>query len=126
MDFNRITLLGRVGTKPEIRAMDNGRTMLRMRVATSHRWRDAGDDWQEETDWHSVVAFGPLADRLEGKLGKGDLVFVDGRMRVRTYKAADGQPRVSSEIRARTIKGLPGRDLAKTRGQDDASADIPF
>lgn len=133
--FNRILLLGHLGDDPEVRPTGSGRTLTKLRLATNHRWRDDRDEWQEETDWHSVVLFGPAAERVQRRARKGDLVLVEGRLRMRIWKADDGSRRQSPEVQARRVqvlgRFLPTAGLEEGAGQRGADGpagdeDIPF
>ena len=128
--FNHITLLGHLGAEPEDRTTPSGRAMAHLRLATNHSWRDRNDEWQEETDWHRVVVFGPAAERLRGRASKGDLVLVDGRLRMDRWTMEDGTRRTTAEVRARSVRVLGRPRLATNEtvpGGGGASADdIPF
>ncbi len=128
--FNRITLLGHLGAEPESRPTSVGRVMTRLRLATNHSWRDDREEWKEETDWHRIVTFGPAAERVQQRAHKGDLLLVEGRLRMRTWKADDGSKRLSPEVVASRIQIL-GRLSSQDGGRatappDSLDEDVPF
>ena len=111
--FNRVTLMGRLGGDPELRTTPQGALVAHLRLTTNHRWKD-GDDWVEETYWHSVVAYDNLAYLVRGRAVRGDLVPVEGRLRVSTWTGEDGKPKSRTEVVAQTIQvvghGRPAGD----------------
>jgi len=128
--YNRITLLGHLGAEPESRPTSIGRAMTRLRLATNHSWRGEQDEWKEETDWHRIVTFGPAAERVQGRAHKGDLVLVEGRLRMRVWQADDGSKRTSPEVVASRVQVL-GRVQSSEGGHpptstDSLDDDVPF
>ncbi len=124
--FNHITLLGHLGGDPELRTTVNGRALTRMRLATTHSWRDDNNEWQEQTDWHTVVLFGPAAERVHGRAHKGDLLLVDGRMRMREWTTDDGLRRTTPEVRARRVRVLGRQQVVPGGlGTDVSPAGLP-
>ena len=82
--INRADLLGNLGTDPEFRHTPEGVVLARLRVATSRSWKDRSTgDWKEATEWHDVVVW--QAERLKGRLAKGDKVHLSGRLRTREW-----------------------------------------
>ena len=91
--LNKVILIGRLGKNPEIYTFDNGNKRITVSLATSERYRDREDIWQEQTDWHNIVAIGNLAnDIAEGRrnYSKGDLMYVEGKLRYRQYTNQNG------------------------------------
>lgn len=113
--LNNVLLLGHLGGAPEVRATQAGRPILKISLATNRHWRvgggDADGEWREETDWHRVVLFGPLAERLRDRMDKGDLILIEGRLSRRTWRAEDGTMRSVSEVVAHraVVLGRPVR-----------------
>lgn len=102
--INQLTLIGRIGGEPEIRTLEGGTTVARFSVATSESYKDKSGQWQENTEWHTVVAWRELADRC-GALRKGALVCVIGKVTYRKYEK-DGQQRTITEVVASTVRRL--------------------
>lgn len=107
MDLNRVTLLGRLGADPEVRRTQSGDPIANFRVATGERWKDKQTGEQKErTEWHTVVAFGPLAQIAEKYLQKGSRVMVEGELRTRKWQDKDGADRYSTEV---VVQGFNGK-----------------
>ena len=102
--INRVTLLGRVGTDPEMQYTPNGTAVTKLRLATD-RHRSNGDT---ETDWHSVVCWDKLAEAVNNYVGKGQRVYVDGRLVQSSWETDDGQRRHRTEVHASEVVFLDG------------------
>ncbi len=99
--LNKVLLIGRLGKDPEVTTFDNGSRKISATLATSERYRDRDNNWVEQTDWHNIVAWGNLAnDIAEGRrnYAKGDLMYVEGRLRTRQYTDQQGIVRYVTEI----------------------------
>ena len=102
MSINRIVIVGNLGRDPQTFGNGDDTTKVtRLSIATDRVWRDADGNRQEATDWHPVVAFGPLAE-LAAKLEKGDPVAIEGRGQTRRFEQ-DGETVYAYEIVARTV-----------------------
>ena len=105
--INKVILLGNVGADPEVRALDGGKKVARIRVATTERYTDQQGNKQEQTEWHSVTLWGGLADVVDKYVHKGSQVYIEGKIRTREYEAK-GEKRYATEIIANDMK-LIGR-----------------
>jgi len=128
--LNKVILIGRLGKNPEIYTFDNGNKRITVSLATSERYRDREDNWQEQTDWHNIVAIGNLAnDIAEGRrnYSKGDLMYVEGKLRYRQYTNQNGQLCSITEILAdRMMQLSPARPATQSSyGQPYAPAPEP-
>lgn len=103
--INKVILLGNVGVDPEVRALDGGKKVARVRVATTERYTDQQGNKQEQTEWHSVTLWGGLADVADKYLHKGSQVYIEGKIRTREYEAK-GEKRYATEIMANDMKLL--------------------
>lgn len=100
---NKVILIGRFGKDPEVTTFENGNKKVSVTLATSERYRDRDGNWVEQTDWHNIVVFGNLAlDIADHKrnYSKGDLMYVEGKLRNRQYTDQQGQIRNVTEIAA--------------------------
>lgn len=102
---NRVILVGNM-TRDAETAAGPSTTVTRLRVATNSVWRDAEGNRQEQAEFHSVVAFGRLAEICAAYCLKGRRVYIDGRLRTREYEGTDGLRRHTTEIVAETMKLL--------------------
>ena len=108
--LNKVMLIGNLGADPEIRSTTSGTRVATISLATSRSWTGSGGDQQEKTEWHRVIAWDKLADIVERYLKKGDRVYIEGRIEYRQWEGQDGQTRYTTEIRAREMIMLGGRD----------------
>lgn len=118
--LNKVMLIGRLGRDPEIIHFENGGKKMTVTLATSERYRDREGNWQDQTEWHNVVAWGNLAVDIAEKRRnyiKGDLLFVEGRVKTRQYTDGQGVNRSITEIVAEKMNlisksGSPNQFLA--------------
>ena len=118
---NKVTLIGRVGKDPEIKTFASGNKVANITLATTERYKDRNGEQKEETEWHSVQAFGKLADVVERFVHKGSLLYLDGKIRTRSYEA-DGRTMYRTEILADHIQMLDRRENRPALGPDE---DLP-
>jgi single-strand DNA-binding protein len=140
---NKVILVGRLGTDPEVKTISGGNTVAKLSVATSENWTDKEGQKQERTEWHRVVVWGKLAELCGRFLSKGRQVYLEGRLQTRSWEDQQGQKRYTTEIVANTIQFLgaaAGATSTTTSAQDqefpaqnfgpepsfDASEEIPF
>ncbi|ELT8232554.1 single-stranded DNA-binding protein [Salmonella enterica] len=96
---NKVILVGHLGQDPEMRYMPNGGAVANLRIATSESWRDKQTGEQKEnTEWHTVVIFGKLAEVAGEYLRKGSQVYIEGQLRTRKWQGQDGQDHYSTEV----------------------------
>jgi single-strand DNA-binding protein len=108
--INKVILIGHLGRDPEIRYMQNGSPVASLNIATSRRWRNKQtNEMVEETEWHRVSVFGQQAEHCGNYLSKGRMVYVEGRLKTRSYDDKDGVKRYSTDIIAETVQFLGGR-----------------
>lgn len=107
--INRVTLLGNLGSDPELRFTQNGQAVLNMRIATTETYLDKDKQRQERTDWHNVVLWGKRAEALAKFLGKGSSLLVEGSIRTSSYDDREGNKRYKTEIIASNVVLTGGR-----------------
>lgn len=108
--INKVTLIGNLGADPEVRHLEGGVAVARFSLATNENYQDKDGNWQTQTEWHNVVAWRGLAERVERSLKKGMLVFVEGKISYRKYTTQDGQERYVTDIVANNIRILEKRE----------------
>ncbi len=111
--INKVTLIGHLGADPEVRHLEGGTSVARFSLATNENYQDKGGNWQTQTEWHNVVAWRNLADRVERYLKKGMLVYVEGKISYRKYTTQEGQERYVTDIVANNIRILEKRDSSE-------------
>ena len=106
--LNKATLIGYLGTDPEIRTTTSGVRVAQLSLATSRRWTDREGHMQEKTQWHRIVVWDSLPGAfasVEKYLRKGARVYVEGEIDYRSYEDAAGITRWTTEIRASDVLG---------------------
>ncbi|MCF0167708.1 MAG: single-stranded DNA-binding protein [Bacteroidales bacterium] len=106
---NKVILVGNVGRDPEVRHLEGGAAVANFSLATTERFRDRNGETREMTEWHTIVAWRNLADLAEKFIRKGSQIYVEGRIRSRSYDDQNGQKRTAFEILADTIQLLDRR-----------------
>ncbi len=114
--LNKAMLIGRLGADPEIRYTNNNVPVANLSLATNTTYRDKDGNNQENTEWHRVVAFNKLAEIAENYLGKGRLVYIEGRLQTRQWEDKDGNTKYTTEIIANTLNMLGGRGDGQSQG----------
>lgn len=104
--LNKVMLIGRLGKDPEAYHFDSGRIKVSFPLATSDSYTNKEGVKVEETEWHNVVMWSKQAEIAEKYLRKGKLVFIEGRIKTRTWDDKDGNKRYTTEIEAATFTML--------------------
>ncbi len=117
--LNRATLIGNVGRDPELRKTPQGNSVCTLRVATTEFYRGRNGERREVTDWHSVVLWDRLAEIAVQKIHKSDRIYVEGKLRTRSFEK-DGITRHVTEIIAQNIIILS----RKPREESEADTDV--
>lgn len=106
---NKVIIVGNLGEDPNARALPSGGAVSNFRVATSEEWKDKQTgDKQSRTEWHSLVAFGKLAEICNQYLHKGSKVYIEGSLRTRQWEK-EGQKHYTTEIVASEMQMLDSR-----------------
>ncbi|AEV33957.1 single stranded DNA-binding protein [Owenweeksia hongkongensis DSM 17368] len=142
--LNKVMLIGNLGKDPEVRTFEGGNMLARFPLATSESYTSRQTNEKvTQTEWHNVVCRRGLAEIAEKYLHKGDKVYIEGRIKTRSWDDASGEKKYSTEIHADTMTMLgsprdgqqnggdsstggnkPANDFAKSGGDEDN--DLPF
>lgn len=129
---NKVILVGNVGIDPEVRTMESGVKMARVRLATTERLYDRQtNETKEHTEWHTVMLWRGLADVADRFVRKGTQLYIEGRLRTREWTDKDGNKRYTTEIMADTMNLLgrrgdtPAVDSGAGYGGGTQSASAP-
>ena len=96
---NKVILVGNLGKDPEIRHLENGAAVANFSIATSENYKDRKTGEKvSQTEWHNIVAWRGLAEIAEKYLKKGHKVYIEGKLKTRTWQDQDGNNRYSTEI----------------------------
>ena len=107
--LNKVILIGRLGKDPEITTFESGNRKMSVTLATTERYRDRDNNWVDQTEWHNLVAWGNLANDIAEKrrnYAKGDMMYVEGRLRTRQYTDNQGINRYVTEIQVDKLMQL--------------------
>lgn len=110
--INKIILIGRLGGDPDLRHLENGAAVCKFSLATSENYKDKNGEWQQLTQWHTVIVWRDLAERAAKNLKKGALAYVEGKMTYRKYTDKDGVERHASEVVADNVRSLEAKEPA--------------
>lgn len=95
---NCVNLIGFVGGPPEVKNTENGKKLARFSIATNETYRNSKGEKVKETTWHSMIAWGKIADIVEKYLNKGSEVAIEGKLINRSYTDKEGTKKYISEI----------------------------
>ncbi len=122
--LNKVTLIGNLGSDPEVRSTTGGNRVATFSLATSRSWSSASGERQEKTEWHRCVVWNSkssqLADIVEKYVHKGDKLYVEGRIEYRQWQDKEGQTRYTTEINVRELIML-----SSPRGGDSDGSSAP-
>lgn len=139
MSINKAILLGRVGKDPEIKDI-NGVKCAMFTLATGERYKDRDGNDKEDTQWHSIVAWRQAADIVERFVKKGDPLFIEGRIKYRSWENDKGEKRYATDVFADRVELLGKRESsgkpspqpdpyirgAQQMTMEQADDDLPF
>jgi single-strand DNA-binding protein len=135
VSLNKVMLIGNVGNDPEMRFTPSGNPVTSFRIATNRVFSTPEGEKKQETDWFTVVAWNKLAEQCNQFLNKGKLVYVEGRLRNRSWDGTDGQKHFRTEVIANRVTFLDRQGTSATpeekteespEGDDGEAADLPF
>ncbi len=150
--INKVILVGNVGRDPQTYEFEGGNKKISFSVATTESYRDREGNWQDITDWHNIAGYRFLAEK---SIAKGDLVYVEGKLKTRKYTDKDGVDKYVTEVVADKINilvrrnqvsyqsgggsmppqhnepqspptGTPTEPLTKNNENNDKEDDLPF
>jgi single-strand DNA-binding protein len=116
--INKVILVGNLGKDPEVRHLEGGAVVAKFPLATSETYKTKDGQRAEQTEWHNVVMWRGLAESAEKFLKKGSLVYIEGKIRTRTWDDKDGNKRYATEIVADTMTMLGARRSDDGHGTD--------
>ena len=119
---NKVILVGNLAAEPEYRVLNNGENCVAtVNLATNESFKDQQGNIQERTEWHRLVFWGKLADIAHQYLTKGSQIYVEGKIRTRSYDDQSGERRYVTEIQVLDMQMLG----SKPQGQGQSSAPTP-
>ncbi len=121
--INKVILVGNVGVDPEVRTIESGSKVARIRLATTERiFNRQANESREHTEWHTVIVWRGLADVADKYIRKGSQIYVEGNLRTRDWMDKDNVKHTTTEVVAYELKLLGRRqDAAPTAPQPTAA-----
>jgi single-strand DNA-binding protein len=124
--INKVILIGRLGKDPFIKVFENGDKNATFSLATSESYTTRDGQKNELTEWHNIVLRKGLAEVAEKYLKKGELIYVEGKIKSREYTDKDGQKKRITEIIGENMTMLGSKREGGAVGQDNTiSNDTP-
>jgi len=117
--MNKIIIIGHLGRDPEMKYTPQGQGVTSFSVASSRKYKTAAGEQREETEWFNCSAWGKLAEVCNQYLSKGKQVYVEGRLKSRTYQSQAGETRVALEVSVTEIQFLGGGQGQGQQGSHD-------
>jgi single-strand DNA-binding protein len=109
---NKVSLIGRVGIKPEKKEVGNGHVLTRFSIAINESYKDKSGEWKNITNWHYVQAWGVLAERICRTIDKGIEVAIEGKLVNKTYETKEGEKRSTVEIQLNDLIKVGDRKVS--------------
>ena len=127
MSVNKVILLGFCGKEPEVKSFDNGVKVANITLATSERGYKTkdGKEVPDRTEWHQIVLWKGLAEVAEKCVHKGDKLYIEGKIRTRSYDAQDGSKRYVTEIFADSMEMLSSKNTQNSDNTQKTSVEQP-
>jgi single-strand DNA-binding protein len=130
---NKVILVGNLGKDPEVRHLEGGAAVANFPMATTETYKDKNGNRNEQTEWHNIVVWRGLAEVAEKYLKKGMTIYIEGKLRTRSWDDKEGHKRYTTEIVGDTFTILSKKETNSSSGNDDAGHggpktgdDLPF
>ena len=123
--LNKVMVIGNLGADPEMRYTANGSAVTEFRAAVNRHYTAGDGERREETEWFRVVTWNRLAETCSQYLSKGRQVYVQGRIKTRSWEDNEGVKRYTTELIAREVKFLGARRDGEDAGGTPAAAAAP-
>lgn len=136
---NKVILVGNLGKDPEVRTLESGTKVVGFSLATSEKYKDKVTGEQRvQTDWHNIVMWRNLADIADKYLRKGMQIYVEGKLRTRSWQDKDGNNRYTTEVVAENMVMMSRgnndgnssshspENHSNAPGENDVPDDLPF
>lgn len=125
MNLNKAFIIGRLTADPQLRTTPGGQSVVTLSVATNRVWTGKTGGKQEEVEYHNVVVWGKQAEVVSQFLTKGSMVFIEGRIRTRSWTDKQGQTRKTTEIVCERLQLGPRPAGGGGRGRAPQGAEAP-
>lgn len=122
---NKVILVGNLGKDPEVRHLESGAVVANFSLATSESYKDKNGERQTQTEWHNVVLWRGLAEIAEKYLRKGNMVYIEGKLRTRSWDDKEGNTRYTTEVIGDNMTMLGSKNegsSSSSSGSDDRNS----
>jgi len=138
MGINKVILVGNVGKDPEVRHLDNGVAVAKFPLATSETYKNKNGEKVTNTEWHNIVIWRGLAEVVEKYVKKGNSLYIEGKIKTRSWDDKDGNKRYATDIIADNMEMLGGKNNSSSQNETapqaskadesaiEESDDLPF
>lgn len=123
MSVNKAILVGYVGIDPEVRYLESGTAVCNFRLATSEVYKNKSGEKVTTTEWHNIVLWRGLAELAEKFIKKGTQIYIEGRIKTRSWEDKDGNKRYTTEIVGDNLQLLGKRSDEPTMPQEQEESD---
>jgi single-strand DNA-binding protein len=130
---NKVILVGNLGKDPEVRHLEGGAAVANFPLATTEIYKDKMGQRQEQTEWHNIVVWRGLAEVAEKFLKKGMTIYIEGKLRTRSWDDKEGNKRYTTEVVGDTFTILSKKENSAPSGGNDGVSggprtgdDLPF
>ncbi|MBL7889855.1 MAG: single-stranded DNA-binding protein [Bacteroidetes bacterium] len=129
---NKVILVGNLGKDPEVRHLEGGAAVANFPLATTETFKDKNGNRNEQTEWHNIVVWRGLAEVAEKYLKKGMTIYIEGKLRTRSWDDKEGHKRYTTEVVGETFTILSKRENNASTGNDEGNSlpktgdDLPF
>lgn len=110
---NKVSLIGRLGAQPEVVKLESGVALTRFSIATNEPYKNKDGEWQDQTQWHEIKAWGKVGEIVSKLLKKGHEVAIDGRIVNKEYESKSGEKRFATSIELKEFLLLTPTNNAK-------------
>ena len=128
--LNKAVLIGHLGADPESRFTPSGVAVTTFNMATNESWKNKEGEYEDRTEWHRIVLYGKAAETASKYMKKGQLTYVEGRIRTRSWEDKEGMTRYTTEVLGDrfTMLGRKGENqsVAPVEASGDDDDDLPF
>jgi len=122
---NKVILIGNVGADPDVKYLEGGVAVANLRLATTERYRNKNGENVDQTEWHNIVLWRGLAEIVEKYVRKGMRLYIEGRIRTRSWDDQNGNKRYTTEIWADNMQMLSYRQEGDNSGNAPRSYSAP-
>jgi single-strand DNA-binding protein len=121
---NKVILLGRVGQEPEMKTLESGATVTKLSLATTESYKDKQGQRVDNTEWHDLEAWEGIAKAINSFVKKGDLIYIEGKIKSDVWQDEQGNNRKRTKIRVTTMTMMPKGTGQESKPQNPSPIDV--